>query len=1303
MLPGAVPSASPGDIGPYSPNLPAQQTAITRKYAAIADQLRALPSAQVSALIDLDSSRVAKGQAPLAYKKPTDPTWSVLQTSLTNTPATPVADRSVYNVPGNALHDLTDIVRSIPRLPQALLSIPSHPERALTLIPGVSTVQHLGQGVSGIKDLLTHPLNTFLDVLPGVSKLAELTPVAKLADETAMASREAAIAGLPAPSVLQGTTRPLSAVLFNRVLEDGALGRSALGELGDFTRNETKVGQAWDTFFGPRSRDIARAVNTSQQKLHGMASGRLPADELGLATIAKDSHDFWNEFPSIPPERRLELHQAITNGDPTALNAIQDPHELAAISRYRDDLLPRMTAIQTSLGDIGSFNSEQYAASDYHALASHHTAIQNARRLSDLKQAIADPSSVDTASIVDQLQQTLAAPGFTAGARDPASLTRQAATGAISAGQRSAEVRSLIRILDAKGFDTTALSEQLRAGTLDPATLTPAALTTAPRYARSDLIDVFDRYGRAGDLQADRMAQALRQGPGPALTRALDNLLSRTGPSQLPEMADPIFADSIRRLRTESRFMNTAAMRNAGPTAVARAERNLESLKQSTVPARFTPLVNTLTGERFTSRVLETLHPTSVEQEAQLTQAIIEKRWGAIPGYTPEELTKLYRDTQSEIASTWQQLRDNGYDPVFVHAVDPRAVGGVINPTLSEVPTTITSARKRALDSTGGVQDWSVALHHQAMEYLSRSVSEDVISHISQRWGTSEASLREALAPEVRAYMERNPLVPIDDAFNAVAGRSMRLFNPTELGYNWGGTKLQALSQDRVWIPKSIYTNLKQIHDPKTLLGGVMDPATRVFRISVTGLSPRLHLYNILGGATMLLGEAGPGAFKYMGQARAIMRDPEVLAQLARTDPEIATALGGHAQFFKDLDLSRPGSTDALLAMAHKPESAIAARQYLFGRTLKRVWDEMQQNRALGKFRDATGNIITKSYDLNGMFDDMYRGAAYLQGKAKATAAGLSEDAQRAAGMEMARRSLMDYASMTPMERTVIRSVFPFYSFTRHAIGYVLRYPFDHPLRAAVISALGQAEVADANDTLPSRLLGSVFLGHQDAKGHQTALNMTPVNPFGDVANMLTLQGFIGGANPIINTVLDAIGVNRGQAELYPSLRYDPDTGRMTAVHPNPLVAFAQNTVPQSQILTSLLGLNSDFSRQVHTDPTGALRSLVSAAGLPIIWRQYNVPLEQYKAELAREDSSKQALANAQQTGDWSEALRYPSIRPTFDAVAAAVQQNPALAQAYQIGPQVRSDLINKLTARVAPGASRADQGGAVGSVSRGI
>jgi hypothetical protein len=134
--------------------------------------------------------------------------------------------------------------------------------------------------------------------------------------------------------------------------------------------------------------------------------------------------------------------------------------------------------------------------------------------------------------------------------------------------------------------------------------------------------------------------------------------------------------------------------------------------------------------------------------------------------------------------------------------------------------------------------------------------------------------------------------------------------------------------------------------------------------------------------------------------------------------------------------------------------------------------------------------------------------------------------------------------------------------------------------------------------------------------------------------------------------------LQQGSAELYPSLRFSPESGRLEGVRTNPLIAAVQNTIPQSEILLSLLGASTEFNRRIQTDPASAVRTLASAGGLPVLWRNFSVPQEVYRTELARIDSQDNTLNDALKSGNWQNANRYPGL--------AGVQQ-----QIQQLPPEV--------------------------------
>ena len=87
--------------------------------------------------------------------------------------------------------------------------------------------------------------------------------------------------------------------------------------------------------------------------------------------------------------------------------------------------------------------------------------------------------------------------------------------------------------------------------------------------------------------------------------------------------------------------------------------------------------------------------------------------------------------------------------------------------------------------------------------------------------------------------------------------------------------------------------------------------------------------------------------------------------------------------------------------------------------------------------------------------------------------------------------------------------------------------------------------------------IGGVYLGYRLYKLYQLGekVEYTPIG-----------VSFVRGS-----TLFDSVGLtNSGKADLYPSLRFNPDTARLDMVQENPLVSFAKNTVPQSEILLTM-------------------------------------------------------------------------------------------------------------------------------------
>lgn len=1293
-LKGAIPApiTSALNIGdtpapPVNMQLPSYRSQFTNKYndPNISQQMSALhPDAQ-QALLNYDADRVARGQPPLTHQQ----TLGAIQTISTGKPATPPAERNPLNLLGNAISDIGNVVKGVPRLPSAIIhevqDIPHIGQRiseaqaaganplsallqapGIRMIPGAYTVGNLLNGVHGIKEAVTHPVISALDVLPGAGKIAE---------QTAVGGRAAEIA-----AETMTHPRALTALATKTLDADGNLVPNRLGGALESFRDNTRVGQFAERINGVRARDVSRAVSDLTNRLRGIGQGLVepgdPAQQAARDTVLlAEKYKFTPELAADTVSRM----QADNWTDAT-------PEQLAYHDEYKaivgQDGQQGLGSYALSLGELGRIynpltgDGELVTRQQADRVAKTRTTAELANRMADRRYRVLNPSDRDLPTIEQDIRSTLANQD-------------------LKSTPKKLELRAIFHELDAQGHDTTYLRGVLNTYTklkgADNFAALDSALTNwfgeanvngpAARYQIPDLVTKLRGYGRGGDQQAVALADALRDKNTPRILSALRNIERRT--KELPELdGDPAFASSIRSLQSRMKF-DRDKMAPFTDQAAARAGRRAESAMQGATPARFAPAVEAKTLDKV--RDLYTPDAATPEQAAEIARAVTERRWKALPGYTEGVTERDIAGIASDVAHTWQQMAAEGLNPTFVHRVSPNAVHQALNPSITEIPNSISSMKERVLYAAPMENNVTVALSHQAHEWMRRQTSEEFIDWFGRKYGTKEQDLREAMAPVARRYQADHPSVSMEAAFQKVMTRSHSPLDIEQAGYNWGSPRLRQLAEDQLWVPKSLADNLRSMHDPKTVLGGIFDPVTRLFRHSVVGLSIRTQVNNILGNQVQLLGEAGPGAWTHMGEALRYAKNPELMMEDPRISETVRLIAGGQKELFKELDQSQFSGKVANMAELMK------------GRTIGRLIQEMRQSKALTKTRDGLSTLVDKSYSLNGFFDDAHKIMGYLYGYDKAVAKGLSHEAAQSAGEALMRRALPDWGGMTPLERNLMKSIFPFYGFAGHSIRYVFRYPMEHPLRAMVVSKLAQAETEDM-DTLPGSFMGSLFLGSPNSKGDTTALNLAGVNPFGSVGNSLTLAGFLSQTNPVLNSIFESVGLQNGTAELYPTLRYNADTGRLEASHSNPLMNFVGNVIPQSYIPLALLGANADFNDRLRTNPGGAYQSLMSDAGLPILWKKVNVPQEQAKAEVNREKSANAVLAQAQKSGNWTNALRYPTLRAFYDQVRA---MPPEEAAKYQPRTDERQQLLssvgNAQTGQPAPSGSIRQLGGTGG------
>lgn len=674
---------------------------------------------------------------------------------------------------------------------------------------------------------------------------------------------------------------------------------------------------------------------------------------------------------------------------------------------------------------------------------------------------------------------------------------------------------------------------------------------------------------------------------------------------------------------------------------VLAAERRVSRLDKEIYPASVIPLI-----QHQVQRALIDRYATPESVNA-VTQAVMERNFDAIPDFD----TRYLRGIQHEISTSWRALQSAAPEPpIFIHQVSPARAVILDFPRISDRETAITSLKQRTLDYTPYVHDVTVGLRHEALEMLRVQGEQAAANEILHQFGRNkynigtegeegfQPGILQQYIPQARSIAAYNPRLDIQGIAEKLMLREYTDYNPSSFApyATQHALGIPPIDGNPLMIPKVVANTMEKVFGGEHVgpIAQLFSPLMKVFRTSVLPLSPRWHVNNILGGAIMLMAQTDPiTVWKQLGEARSIVNDIHSLEGTDAIPRELALRLGQR-------DINRE--------LSLRDELSVRA-----GYTQGRLFRQVQEAKSLGKVKDAFGRVVEKSYDFNGHIDDMYRAMAYLYGQDKALTKGMSAEAAQQAGVELLKKTMITWDNATPIERTIIRNIMPFYGFTSHMMRYVMGYPGDHPVRASVLAQVARTESEDQGSGLPSAFLNAFFFGHQDANGNQSGINLSAVNPFATIANNFQLAGFVSGLNPGLTTLLQSLGVDtsRGAPELYPQLAYDPDTGKLTAQTTNPLLGLIQNTLPQSRLLSELVGTSSEFRALLRSNPDGAKRLIQNQLGLPVIYRQYNIPSEVAKAEVTRMTDQQTALSTALRTGDYSDASKYPGLMALINQI----------------------------------------------------
>jgi hypothetical protein len=1175
--------------------LPKSSRGFDRKYQNATPESTGIDPTVFAALRAFDLDRAKSGKQPLSAEQ----TQKVVEAATNRTTPTPVAERSITDVGGNFVSDLADIAKSIPRLPKALYE---EGKRALNigdelakvdsladvtrlpgidLIPGAYTVGNIADGTAGLKEAATHPLFTLLDVLPGAKAAAATTKVAKLS-----AAENAARIAAGDPIALN-RTNPIRDVLSKKIVE-GPEGptvvRNYLGNAAGLVA-DSRVGQAWTSAFGARTRQTVKPVGIAANELQDLVSSNKPipdkyASYTPIIESARTTNGILSETVAkkynIEPERIAQLTDDMQM-NPAALDDLPDNEAL-----WVADVRANRAQLDTFLEEAGlleRFNDELYLPADAQKLA--------------------------------RTQQT-----WMGGVGKVMSRTD----------------RLFAKYVDRGGMKVGAFADDLAAN----GGWTPELAATLPDELRPS----FEAYQAwAANPTADTLMDFRKA------TNKLANGRTRLGASGRVGPAGESGVSSLAEFGNLRKELDK----------MRKFQRQFEV---DATPARYQPAVSDRAirdyieyrfGDDATKvdAALTAYHKGLLDKVEGFSATRIPKSVDPVTGAKIPAVKGLY-DFFEDSASVWREMKDAGFDPIYVHRVSPDQATAMAYPKVGLSEFRPSSLKERTFDMTPMVKDATVAMQHEAVEVLKSKVTDDLIETVANRVAVPAAEV------EARYMRQAERAAALDPSIN-VRDHLDRIIKKTYEGYDsesiFSGTKPATVATSpEQYIRRTDAKALRQMfkRDAFNLFSQV-DPFTGVMRTSLLALSPRWHVYNVLGGAIMLQGQSSWGVWKKLPDAIDAVKKLH-----AGEDPglphDFVSSLGGM-------------------------ERDAAQYQVRTGATLRRIGDQIRHGddapgalaaaKEPGPVREGFRKVVGKSYQMNQIVDDVYRTLGYLDGYDTSLAKGMSREEAIQMGMHRASKVLQDMTELTPFESAVMRQIFPFYNFYQHVMRYAVQYPIDHPLRVSITTSLARNEI-EMLGGLPHSFLESITWGDPDETGERNGMSLAGLNPFSSTAGLFTLVGWLGSTNPVAKTIIEQLGIDTqsGQPELFPQLGYDEMSGQLTIQTDNPMMQMLVNTIPQSQIALQLLGAKDDYARLKAKNPAAAQRMLASQAGLPILFRTYNPDQKRISSEIQRQEVQTKEEQAALKAGDIDKITGDSRFAETA-AKLAALQESGELDAYY--------------------------------------
>lgn len=606
----------------------------------------------------------------------------------------------------------------------------------------------------------------------------------------------------------------------------------------------------------------------------------------------------------------------------------------------------------------------------------------------------------------------------------------------------------------------------------------------------------------------------------------------------------------------------------------------------SKVPASYAPMADAQVREMGVKAAQEALAKGTMTTEA--AHSAIESMKNA--NYRGTFSDAQWKAWEKEVSQNWLQLASRGLAPVWVHTVaearfGPESEASLIKlgKALSDRYNTADHLHQRIFISNPTYENVALAMSRTAASLVeSWGVKRFVNDYLMPRT-LSAAQVEAELKPLVDARMAQGKVGDNPELVrNQLRDERFKEFDPKRYGIR----AARRAAETKMYLPAEVDEMFRKTisrgAEAEAPARGLMTKSSNIMRKSLF-FEPRhiAHLTLGSGFAGMLRG--GLEEVVSFRKAWQLVRDGNI----------------------------PPGVEDKVESLSGE-----------------QMW-QMAEGKTVGRILGTVGGGIQKFEET---FNNWARTTSFLAEKMRAEQMGMTDIQSTEAGLAHIKNTYMDMSSMTPFEQMILRQYFPFYAFNKYVMRYLLTFPMDHPIRAAVITSMGEQEQKLWDSGLPQTWMGLMSLGDANHNGEIAVANVRSFNPFRDAGNLFTLTGIVQGLNPLLHVGLHAMGVDTmsGTADLYPQLSYDQKTGQIVAKRPGVgAMDVAGYVAPPVQTLDTIFGISAQARSLKASNPDAFRAMIFDQLGIPFAPYKVNITRERFQTARDRYQIASQDVTNA--------------------------------------------------------------------------